>query len=1064
MKYFQLKEVTISDEMQPLTIYQGLEQEKIKLHQGYFLMKQAITALVSSANQQTVEYHVIYKFENETLTTIFGIPDTAEEALQSCMPEAVWEEVPYKSFSKPRICLVGSADPTVLEEREESLIESVINAFPKEDFIIDFIITVVNDKDIELYLAYLGKTIQVLSQFRSSQITFDPKIGEKIIKLFSGGLNQSLQSDFVNADISYMKYRQHFNAIHLGKYKCTLRVEVYANKANDIYNTFQVLSARSGFVSGHYLYPDASPNLTISRHKEPWLKHINVYDTSKQLDTIPGITKDQLKQKADQFIENIKRREFKEYPDDFKYISTTEAASILSLPFNAQTGLIYRKAIKYGTEPQKQNDEHRLNIGYLTTTYRTDIPVEIDIKDLTRHALVTGVTGSGKTTTIKHLLRQCLTQNIPFLVIEPAKSEYVNWIHEDISVHRLGVGNDSLKMNPLAFPKGIHVQTHLDNIKSVFNAAFPMYGPMPYLLETALLKAYQNRGWDLVTGSNIYEHVVPRDFCFPSIEELRDLIDQVTTSVGYSQDLTSDVRGALRVRLGSLMVGAKGQLFNTRQLIDLQRIMKEPTVLSLEAIGDSQEKVFLMGLLLIQIYEHYISQGSDAYTDSLKHLLIFEEAHRLWENRQEALSQETIDVKGNAVQTMNQILSEIRAYGQGILIADQIPSKLAPDAVKNTNLKIIHRLFAQDDRQWVGKSIGLNDDQVDDLVNLKTKEGVVFWDGLDKPVEVHIEVDKAIENNIAEIEEIVDVDEKEVIINVLMVSEEFNQAAKSLLRTILVFPSTAVRLPDEILKLVMKYYPKEQIHKNIVADLLSGLMRKQLDDWYSLGIINLIKHYESLNSIEQLTDTNIILEKYIGIWESITSSLVDIPVFHLVPQAKYISYLLPKSWVSAAKTDKLCNMLQNAHHAGQPITMKSRKRWRELNHILDLKSYFSYDIIPDDQKNVLTDAAVVSLIRDYTEIVDYYLDIVTHFSIFEGRVTSYLQPEEVKNENAKGNNTDLNDINIMVIQNHLDTLEALSSTLNDMTARSQYGNKILYYFIFFLGIVNIILALSIWIK
>ena len=31
----------------------------------------------------------------------------------------------------------------------------------------------------------------------------------------------------------------------------------------------------------------------------------------------------------------------------------------------------------------------------------------------------------------------------------------------------------------------------------------------------------------------------------------------------------------------------------------------------------------------------------------------------------------------------------------GIFIADQIPTKLAPDTIKNTNLKVVHRTVAE---------------------------------------------------------------------------------------------------------------------------------------------------------------------------------------------------------------------------------------------------------------------------------------------------------------------------------------------------------------------------------
>lgn len=55
------------------------------------------------------------------------------------------------------------------------------------------------------------------------------------------------------------------------------------------------------------------------------------------------------------------------------------------------------------------------------------------------------------------------------------------------------------------------------------------------------------------------------------------------------------------------------------------------------------------------------------------------------------------------------MLAEIRAYGVGMIIADQVASKLHPDVIKNTNIKIIQRTMAYDDRELVGKAINLNE-------------------------------------------------------------------------------------------------------------------------------------------------------------------------------------------------------------------------------------------------------------------------------------------------------------------------------------------------------------------
>ena len=45
------------------------------------------------------------------------------------------------------------------------------------------------------------------------------------------------------------------------------------------------------------------------------------------------------------------------------------------------------------------------------------------------------------------------------------------------------------------------------------------------------------------------------------------------------------------------------------------------------------------------------------------------------------------------------------------MIVDQVPSRLIEDAIKNTNIKVIHKIVAADDFNMIGQSIGLTDEQ-----------------------------------------------------------------------------------------------------------------------------------------------------------------------------------------------------------------------------------------------------------------------------------------------------------------------------------------------------------------
>ena len=46
-----------------------------------------------------------------------------------------------------------------------------------------------------------------------------------------------------------------------------------------------------------------------------------------------------------------------------------------------------------------------------------------------------------------------------------------------------------------------------------------------------------------------------------------------------------------------------------------------------------------------------------------------------------------------------------------MMVVDQVPTRLIEDAIKNTNVKIVHKLVASDDAHIVAECIGLTPDQ-----------------------------------------------------------------------------------------------------------------------------------------------------------------------------------------------------------------------------------------------------------------------------------------------------------------------------------------------------------------
>ena len=112
-------------------------------------------------------------------------------------------------------------------------------------------------------------------------------------------------------------------------------------------------------------------------------------------------------------------------------------------------------------------------------------------------------------------------------------------------------------------------------------------------------------------------------------------------------------------------------------------------------------------------------------------MIVIEEAHRLLRASREGAS-------AHAVELFASLLAEIRAYGEGIIVVEQIPAKLVPDVVKNTALKVLHRLPANDDREVVGAAMNLDEDQSRQVVSLRPGVAAVFADGMDRPLRIRV--------------------------------------------------------------------------------------------------------------------------------------------------------------------------------------------------------------------------------------------------------------------------------------------------------------------------------------
>ena len=372
-------------------------------------------------------------------------------------------------------------------------------------------------------------------------------------------------------------------------------------------------------------------------------------------------------------------------------------------------------------------------------------PLSVATTSLNRHVFVCGATGSGKSQTVRALLEAASGAGLPWLVIEPAKAEYramsvrLDGSRAGVIRIRPGAADEiAAGINPLAPAAGaagrrFPLQTHADLVRALFLASFAADEPFPQVLSAALTRAYAEAGWDLALGEPAVPGVAPR---YPTLRDLQAAAERVVAEIGYGREITDNVRGFIRVRLSSLRLGTTGRFFEGGHPIDFGQLLARNVVFEIEDVGDDRDKAFLMGTVLIQLTEHLRMKGRDRAAvggaAGLRHLSVFEEAHRLLRRPEERAAGS--GAAAHAVEMFAGLLAEIRAYGEGLVIAEQIPAKLVPDAIKNTAVKIVHRLPAADDRDAVGATMNLTGAQSRYLVTLAPGQAAVFTDGMDFPV------------------------------------------------------------------------------------------------------------------------------------------------------------------------------------------------------------------------------------------------------------------------------------------------------------------------------------------
>ena len=437
------------------------------------------------------------------------------------------------------------------------------------------------------------------------------------------------------------------------------------------------------------------------------------------------------------------------YTDASTVISGKELGLHLGLPRATISGLPVIQHAEFGKEvityhlfskEEELNPDERITLGRVFDLGQiTNKKVELINKSLNMHTFITGSTGSGKSNTVYQMLAELHQDRIPFLVVEPAKGEYKdvfgNW--NDVNVFSTNPNIAPLiNINPFKFPESIHVLEHVDGLVEIFSVCWPMYDAMPAFFKDAILRSYEEVGWDL--GSSTFDGEEPE---YPDFEVLVEQLNKLIEESDYASDIKSNYRGALVTRVKSLAVGLNKFIFTSEQT-PYEVLFDQNCILDISRVKSTETKALIMGLIVYILNEYRVDRKTEN-NNGLKHVTVLEEAHNLLKNTSGGGSSELI---GKSVEMLTQTIAEIRTYGEGFIIVDQSPSSVDISAIKNTNTKIVLRTPEANDRDAVGRSIGLSADQVNEIAKLPSGVAVVYQNDWVSPVLTMIDKAEVEEN------------------------------------------------------------------------------------------------------------------------------------------------------------------------------------------------------------------------------------------------------------------------------------------------------------------------------
>ena len=317
----------------------------------------------------------------------------------------------------------------------------------------------------------------------------------------------------------------------------------------------------------------------------------------------------------------------------------------------------------------------------------TNQAIVLPHKQLLLHTAVLGKSGVGKTTLLKQMIRQLHDTGISVLIFEPVKREYRELISglKDGRVFTVERPVVPFLLNPFSVPVGVSLCEYRSSLLSAFKAAFSMPDPLPALFEKAISEAYTLHGW---TDMSQCTDTSVRAF---DMHDFIRVFKHVILNSSYSNEVKGNMMSGGAFRLQSLIERCP-RTFDTIHSTDVEDYLSGCAVLEMGTL-EPEQKILVTALTLIRILT--VLKISRSSASKLRNIILIDEVHALLDQGEGATEGERALNNTMATLLIN-IITELRAYGVGVIFSDQSPSRVGSCMLDNVDNLISFRLSGEE--------------------------------------------------------------------------------------------------------------------------------------------------------------------------------------------------------------------------------------------------------------------------------------------------------------------------------------------------------------------------------